>query len=240
MSTKEFNRITVWTGVAYMFLIDTVILKRLLKPTVAWTCLYTVLLANAFADEGKPAGHVQTDGQVLYAKVGDREITVEEYNQTYARTMRQRYYHSKPPEAELALVRQEIADELITRQLLLLEAARSGMKPDEESIQATLQQYDQRYASSPRWQQERARLLGSLKVKLEEDDLLRQLESKVKRQVSEERVTFRVTLEGKHFLRSVAAARRVSVGRILREVLAARFPDVEFEPPESKPKRRRK
>ena len=178
-----------------MFLIDTVILKRLLKSTVAWTCLYTVLLANAFADEGKPAGHLQADGQVLYAKVGDREITVEEYNQTYARTMRQRYYHSKPPEAELALVRQEIADELITRQLLLLEAARSGMKPDEESIQATLQQYDQRYASSPRWQQERARLLGSLKVKLEEDDLLRQLESKVKNIVPPDEEQVRVYYE---------------------------------------------
>lgn len=163
-----------------MFFIDTIIFKQLLKSTVALICLYTVLLANAIADERKPAGHVQADGQALYAKVGEREITVDEYNQTYTRTMRQRYYHSKPPEAELVLVRQEIADELITRELLLLEASRSGIQPDKESVQATLQQYDQRYKSSPRWQQERARLLGALKVKLEEDDLLMQLESKVK------------------------------------------------------------
>lgn len=150
------------------------------KIAFVWTCLNIVLHANVNAAEDEPAAHTKNQGTVLYAKVGDREITLDEYNQMYARTVRQRYYHSKPPEAELAAVRQEIADELITRELLLLEADRSGMQPDSKSIQATLQQYDQRYASSPRWQQERARLLGALKVKLEEDDLLRQLESKVK------------------------------------------------------------
>lgn len=163
-----------------MFITANIKFKRLFKIAFAWACLHIVLHANVIAGEEEPAAHAQTDGTALYAKVGGREITLDEYNQTYARTIRQRYYHSKPPEAELAAVRQEIADELITRELLLLEADRSGMQPDKESIQVTLQQYDQRYASSPRWQQERARLLGALKVKLEQDDLLRQLESKVK------------------------------------------------------------
>ena len=94
--------------------------------------------------------------------------------------MRQRYYHSKPPEAELAAVRREIGDELITRELLLLEAGRTGLQPDHQSIQATLEQYDQRYADSPRWQQQRTVLLASLKQKLEQDDLLKQLEHKVR------------------------------------------------------------
>ena len=54
------------------------------------------------------------------------------------------------------------------------------MQPDRDRIQTTLEEYDQRYADSPRWQQERAALLGALKVKLEQDDLLRQIESNVK------------------------------------------------------------
>ena len=75
-------------------------------------------------------------------------------------------------------MRQEIADELITRELLLLEASRSGLQADEASIQATLAQYDQRYANSPRWKQDRIKLLAALKPKLEQDDLLRQLENR--------------------------------------------------------------
>lgn len=161
-----------------MFALNDVHFKHLFHTVIAAACLS--LLSNVNAADAVPAAQVQSSGQTLYAKVGDREITVDEYNQTYQRTVRQRYYHSKPPEAELVAVRQEIADELITRELLLLEAGRLGLQADESGIQATLEQYDQRYANSPRWKEESAKLLAALKLKLEQDDLLRQLESKIK------------------------------------------------------------
>jgi parvulin-like peptidyl-prolyl isomerase len=147
---------------------------------VASACLSLLFLPDVYAGDEAPSVQKSSSGEVLYARVGDREITVDQYNQTYQRAVRQRFYHSKPPEAELNTVRQEIADELITRELLLIEAQRTGMQPDQQNIEATLSQYDERYASSPRWQQERASLLGALKVKLEEDDLLKQMESKVR------------------------------------------------------------
>ena len=154
--------------------------KRLLRVAVTSVCLSICLFSNVTAsDEIAPAQRTMS-GQALYAKVGDREITLEEYQQTYTQTVRQRYYHSKPPEDELAAVRQEIGDELITRQLLLLEAERSGIQPDQQVIEEKLERYDQRYAGSQRWQQERASMLGALKVKLEQDDLVRQMENKVK------------------------------------------------------------
>lgn len=143
-------------------------------------CMSLLFFSSVNAAEALPAANSQSSGQALYAKVGDREITVDEYNQAYQRTVRQRYYHSKPPEAELAAVRQEIADDLITRELLLIEASRSGVMADEASIQERLEQYDQRYANSPRWKEERVKLLGALKQKLEQDDLLRQIESRIK------------------------------------------------------------
>jgi len=163
-----------------MFSYADIRLKHLFHAAIAPACLCVVLLSNANAADGSPAALSQVSGQALYAKVGDREITVDEYNQTYDRTVRQRYYHSKPPQEELAAVRQEIADELITRELLLMEAGRLGLQPDEVSIQATLEQYDQRYANSPRWKQDRTKLLAALKPKLEQGDLLRQLENKIK------------------------------------------------------------
>ena len=153
---------------------------NLINGAIASVCLFLAVSSTAFAaDQAVSAG--QTPGvPALYAKVGDREITVEQYNQSFNRAVRQRFYHSKPPEAEIAAVRREVGDELITRELLLLEAERTNLQPDKERIQATLEQYDQRYAGSPRWEQERAGLLGALKIKLEQDDLLRQIESKVR------------------------------------------------------------
>ena len=143
-------------------------------------CLSVAALSGvSAADEASPTQQASS-GDGLYARVGDREITVDQYKQAYNRAVRQRFYHGKPPEAELAAVRREVADELITRELLLIEAARIGLKPDQESIEAKLEQYDRRYAASPRWQQERAGMLGALKVKLEQDDLLHQIESRIK------------------------------------------------------------
>ena len=114
----------------------------------------------------------------LFAQVGERPITEQEYDATLKRAYRQRFYHGKPPEGELDQLRQEVASEMITRQLLLQESRRLALSPDMPAIQAQLDVYDQRYANSTRWQQQRDTMLESLKQRLQEDDLLRQLEAK--------------------------------------------------------------
>ena len=132
------------------------------------------------AADDKPESAAQATGQALYARVGDREITIDEYNRSYFQTVRNRYYHAKPPATELAAVRKEIGEELIIRELLLMEAARLGMKPNEAAIQAELEKYDRRYADSPQWKEQRATMLGALKPVLERKDLLKQIEDKIK------------------------------------------------------------
>ena len=116
----------------------------------------------------------------LYAKVGDDVITVDEYNQSFQLAVRQRYYHSKPPEGELAEVHKTVADELISRQLLLQEATRLGLTADDAVINNTLAQYDQRYADNAQWKKSRLTLLKKLQKKLHDEDVLRQLESRVR------------------------------------------------------------
>lgn len=157
-----------------------VLTKARIHGAVVSACLSFLMLSSVFAGDEVQLAGTSADGQALYARVGDREITVDQYKQAYQQAVRKRFYHGRPPEAELAAVREEVGDELITRELLLIEAERAGLKPDAKNIEATLEGYDQRYAESPRWQQERASLLGALKVRLEQDDLLRQIESKVR------------------------------------------------------------
>ena len=138
------------------------------------------LCLSSYSMAADKATQSSENTQQLYAKVGIDVITIDEFNQTFQRTVRQRYYHSKPPEGELAAVRQEVADELITRQLLLQEATRLGLTADESAINNTLTQYDERYANSSQWKQQRIELLKKLQTKLHDEDILQQLESKVR------------------------------------------------------------
>jgi parvulin-like peptidyl-prolyl isomerase len=120
------------------------------------------------------------DDRELYARVGEWDITLEEYKQEYHRAVRQRYYHSKPPDNEVAQFREEVAQDLITRHMLLQEAGRRGIRADDGAISETLQQYDHRYAGSAGWSEQKQVLLAALRHRLVEDDLLRQLESRTR------------------------------------------------------------
>lgn len=142
-------------------------------------CGFAFAADNAMATGPVSEKQMQSATQ-LYAKVGNAVITVDEYNLSLQQTVRQKFYHSKPPEGELAAVRKGVADELITRQLLLQEAERRGLKADEVAINKTLEQYDQRYASSDRWKQQRDVLLKKLQKKLSDEDVLQQLQSSVR------------------------------------------------------------
>lgn len=120
----------------------------------------------------------------LYAKAGNTVITLDQYNQAFQRAVRDKFYHGKPPEGELEALRKTVADELIMRQLLLQEAARRGLKSDEvvigKMIDKSLEQYDQRYAGSEKWKQQRKEFAVLLRKTLSENDILEQMENRVR------------------------------------------------------------
>ena len=147
-----------------------------IRSVVTVICVCLSGFAFAVDEAVKP----EETSQQLYAKVGDVVITLDEYKQSFQHAVRQKFYHSKPPDGDLDAVRKAVADEMITRQLLLQEAARRGLEADEVAINSTLEQYELRYASSPRWQQQRELLLKSLQKKLSEEDVLQQLQSRVR------------------------------------------------------------
>ena len=123
----------------------------------------------------------KTEIPKMFASVGDSQISETEFNNAFYRHMRSKYYHGKPPEDQVNQVRQQVAESIITRSLLVEESRRQGLKCDEQAIQATIEQYDKRYASSEQWHQNRESLLGKLKERLCEDDLIRQIETNVRK-----------------------------------------------------------
>lgn len=120
-------------------------------------------------------------GAQLFASVGPARITVDEYNRALLQAQQRKFYHGRPPEGAIDRLRHEVAREVITRELLLQEAARLGLVADEAAIAGNIAEFDRRYADSPRWQAQREPMLEPLTKHFREQDLLRQLEARVRR-----------------------------------------------------------
>jgi len=116
----------------------------------------------------------------VFAKVGDTIVLQQDYENALAGAMHRKYFHGKIPDDRVAALQHEVADKLVADTLLLQEARRRGLKPDEAAIRQTMQQYEQRYRGNIQWQQVRTQILPSLNKKLQEESLLHILEKQVR------------------------------------------------------------
>jgi parvulin-like peptidyl-prolyl isomerase len=139
--------------------------------------LLLAVAAGAFAADAPPASKP-------FATVGDVVIGGAEYQRALAAAMRKKYYHAKPPEAEIAKFQREVGDDVVNRVLLLAEAKKRGIQPDRDQIQATVAGYDRQYQGSPQWAANREKMLANVVPHLESESLLARLE-KLVRQVPE-------------------------------------------------------
>ena len=110
-----------------------------------------------------------------FATVGKTVISAAEYERALAVAMRTKYYHAKPPEAELAKFQREVGDDVVNRVLLLDEARRRGIQPDRDKIAATVAGYDAQYQASPNWKANRDKMLAAVTPRLESDSQLERL-----------------------------------------------------------------
>ena len=117
-----------------------------------------------------------------FASVGESSISHDEYNAAFAAATRAKFYHGKPPDAEIATLQREVAEQLVARVVLLREIKRRGLRPDAAAIQKQVAVYEQRYANSEQWKKNRAQLLPPLIARLEQDELLEKMEKSVREQ----------------------------------------------------------
>ncbi len=117
----------------------------------------------------------------VFARVDGKIISEQDFNSAFYQHMQSRFYHGKPPEAQIEEVKQQVAKSIITRTLLLNEAARQNVACDKQAVEKTISQYDARYKSSERWQQNRELLVKTLHSRLCENDQLKQIEISVRK-----------------------------------------------------------
>ncbi|WP_201494114.1 peptidyl-prolyl cis-trans isomerase [Rubrivivax sp. A210] len=119
-----------------------------------------------------------------FATIGDTVITGADYQRALSVAMRKKYYHAKPPEAELVKFQREVGDDIVNRVLLLAEARRRGVQPDRVAIDAKVAGYDAQYKGSANWVANRDKMLANVVPQLERESLLERFE-KVIRNVPE-------------------------------------------------------
>ena len=127
-----------------------------------------------------PASATVAKPSPVFARVGDSVITQEEYSAAFNVAGRNKFYHGKPPEGDIAILQREVSDQLVARILLQREANRRGLRPDDAEIQKTLQSYEKRYAGSEQWKKNKATMLPPLVARLGQDSVLSQLEKTVR------------------------------------------------------------
>lgn len=112
----------------------------------------------------------------VYAKVNGRPILASDFDKLYSATIRQRFYHGKVQDGELDVVRKDVLDTLIDRTLMLEDAERRNLKPDDTKIDQEIAGYDTRYAKSEMWKTQRDQLLPGVRSQLAKQSLIEQIE----------------------------------------------------------------
>jgi len=133
-----------------------------------------------------PAALMVTDlPQAVFARVGEDTISAEEFKQFFHNYVRNRFYHGKIPQGEQARIRQDAAQALIRKVLLVQEARRRGYRPEAErvakTLEAMLEDYRKRYGEREDWPAFQARLARRLRRFLENQSILIQLKKDLAR-----------------------------------------------------------
>lgn len=147
----------------------------------------TALLCGCILDAVAVAAEVAADEPAsavaavpVFAKVGDVVISQQEYDAMFAVMNRGKFFHRRPPEAEIAAMQREVGNKLIANVLLLREAKKRKLQPDDAVVRKKIEQYEQRYANDAQWLKARAEALPLLTQQWQEEDLLSQLEKQVR------------------------------------------------------------
>ncbi len=148
------------------------------RALIGWSVL---AMGVALALAGTPSvTRAVADPPAAYARVGEVVITQAEYDEAFHLAAKRTFYHGRPPQEKVAQLQRDVGDKLINTVLLLQEARRRGMKADIAAVQKIIDGYEDRYRASAKWQNDRAQLLPGLKKRLEEENLLSQLEARAR------------------------------------------------------------
>ena len=135
-----------------------------------------VAVASLQPAAGEPALPADT-----FAVIGPITLTAADFKGAFAIAARSKFYHSKPPEAEIAAYQREVGDDLVNRVLVVEEARKRGIQPDAEVVKQQLARYEMRSKHAPGWAKDGARMMDAMKVQFENQSRYEQLNAQVRK-----------------------------------------------------------
>ncbi len=138
------------------------------------------LATEPVAEDARPNRPNRPSAMAPFATVGKDIITWQDYRNAYNSEAGNRFFHGKPSDDVLASYQREVATKLVNDALLVQEAKRRKLKPDDAAVNQELQKYDQRFGSDPKWPEARKRVLPQITKRLQNENLLSQLEELVR------------------------------------------------------------
>lgn len=144
-----------------------------------WNILLVSLLALTLAAPVWAAEQSKTEEE-YFAVVGEEVVPVSEYIVQLRVNSRQRFFHGKAPDEEVAKFKKEIADKLIDKTLLLQEAKRRKIKPDQKNVKARLDKIVKRREQSPEWEKRKEELMPRISRELEHESMMEVLEKNIR------------------------------------------------------------
>jgi hypothetical protein len=124
------------------------------------------------------------EGGAVFATVNGEPILRQTYETAVRIAGRQRFYHGRPPQAELEAFRRQVGEQLVEERLLHQEAVARGIQPDGAWVAAELEKITGRYGGSPQWHEDREALQRQLREGLEQRSRIQRLEE-VLRQIDD-------------------------------------------------------
>jgi len=112
-----------------------------------------------------------------FATVGKTVITWQDYRNEFASEARNKFFHGKPGNDVLAAFQREVGNKLVDNVLLVQEAKRRKLKPDNAAVEQGLQKFEQRFANDPKWPEARHRVLPTITKRLQDENIRNQLET---------------------------------------------------------------
>jgi parvulin-like peptidyl-prolyl isomerase len=145
-------------------------------------CAQDALAADPVAQGGvtKTAKAKTAKASTPFATVGNVKITWREYREEYNHQAKNKFFHGKPSDDELAGFEREVGNKLVDDVLLTKEAKRRKLKPDSSYVDMQLQKYDRTYANDPNWADARKRVLPVITQRLQDESLRTELEKLVR------------------------------------------------------------
>lgn len=122
-------------------------------------------------------------GPEVFATVDGTVISSSEFVAAVRDGARRKFFHGDIPQAQMSGFQREVGRRLINQQLLLQEAARKGIGPDEEWVTSQLDAFKQRYAGHQAWPTHGDALTKAADVNFRTQSQIDRLRESVHRQV---------------------------------------------------------